>query len=344
MSAVVRSILETRTSDCDTFCHCHNPPILGGRETNMSFTAPRENHETRVHKVYVCGYDFNQFASAVLPEYVTGSVPENGDESVFDILLVGMHGGCDRSVQSKFSGKVVYLNGESDIDFMSHGSYYLGPRSSFARFGVQEAQFYYVQLAALEIPVAFETFKLRPTTYPTKFLLYVSSRCLPHREDAFDLFSTIGNVTTGGKCQGTQVHVDRVEPGHESLSLNPAWYRAHKLYEDYKFGMVFENTNRAGYVTEKILNAFIGGTVPIYFGTTEVSLIFNTKAFIHYDVENPAETLTRVKFLMENPAEYSKVKEQPVLAPGAYENYFSLHSEEAGQVASMLRTFLEIEE
>ena len=50
---------------------------------------------------------------------------------------------------------------------------------------------------------------------------------------------------------------------------------------------VGENSNVAGYVTEKIANAFMGSTVPIYYGTRDIFKLFNKDAFIYYDVRHP---------------------------------------------------------
>jgi hypothetical protein len=39
-----------------------------------------------------------------------------------------------------------------------------------------------------------------------------------------------------------------------------------------------ENKRANGYITEKILNTFLAGCIPIYYGTTEILNIFNKKA------------------------------------------------------------------
>jgi hypothetical protein len=44
-----------------------------------------------------------------------------------------------------------------------------------------------------------------------------------------------------------------------------------------------ENWNKNEYITEKILNAFMAGGIPYYYGTAEVFNIFNRKSFIYYD-------------------------------------------------------------
>ena len=55
-------------------------------------------------------------------------------------------------------------------------------------------------------------------------------------------------------------------------------------FSNYTFVMAFENTKSPGYITEKIINAFYSGAIPIYWGSDNISTFFNEKAFI--DVSN----------------------------------------------------------
>lgn len=53
------------------------------------------------------------------------------------------------------------------------------------------------------------------------------------------------------------------------------------VYEQYNFGLTMENHDRKGYVTEKIMNAFEGGAIPIYWGDEKLAKRwFNPGAFI----------------------------------------------------------------
>ena len=55
------------------------------------------------------------------------------------------------------------------------------------------------------------------------------------------------------------------------------------------------------YITEKILNAFLGGSVPVYYGTTKIFELFNKDAFVYYDPGDPDKALKRIEFLDSNP-------------------------------------------
>lgn len=55
-----------------------------------------------------------------------------------------------------------------------------------------------------------------------------------------------------------------------------------KFLNDYKFNLCFENSSHPGYVTEKLYEAYMGGTVPIYWGSPTVECDFNPKAFLNW--------------------------------------------------------------
>ena len=53
-----------------------------------------------------------------------------------------------------------------------------------------------------------------------------------------------------------------------------------KFREPYRFSLAFENSRYLGYTTEKIVRAFSGVTIPIYWGDLKIKEQFNSKAFI----------------------------------------------------------------
>jgi len=48
----------------------------------------------------------------------------------------------------------------------------------------------------------------------------------------------------------------------------------------YKFSIAMENSNGSGYISEKIVQAFLSGTIPIYYGDYMIDEYINPKAFI----------------------------------------------------------------
>ena len=55
-----------------------------------------------------------------------------------------------------------------------------------------------------------------------------------------------------------------------------------RFLNDYKFNLCFENSSYAGYTTEKLYEAYMFGTVPIYWGSPTIECDFNSKAFLNW--------------------------------------------------------------
>lgn len=63
-----------------------------------------------------------------------------------------------------------------------------------------------------------------------------------------------------------------------------------EAYSKYKFAFALENSDHPGYITEKIVNVFHSGAIPIYWGTDYVTRFFNEKAFVNLkDFKSPRD-------------------------------------------------------
>lgn len=98
----------------------------------------------------------------------------------------------------------------------------------------------------------------------------------------------------------------------------------------YQFTMCFENTSSRGYTTEKIIEAFAGETIPIYWGNPDIAKEFNPESFVNcHDFASFEEVLNEVKRIHSNQELFlSKVKapillEDSIAAKYLDENYLS---------------------
>lgn len=60
---------------------------------------------------------------------------------------------------------------------------------------------------------------------------------------------------------------------------------------NYRFSVVIENTKRKNYFTEKLLDCFATGTIPVYYGCENISDYFNTEGIITFDCKEEFESL-----------------------------------------------------
>lgn len=186
--------------------------------------------------------------------------------------------------------------------------------------------------------------QLSPSTSPRKFCAYMYARCdQPQREYMFDLLNAMEPVDALGMCQGSArgMQHDRL-PGR----LNPLYNEeAVKIYTNYKFVIAFENAQQQpGYVTEKIVNAFLAGSIPIYLGhSNSVSQLFNSRSFIDCGkFATLRKCVTRVMEVHQSNELYETMLSEPAVGNVThFHELFSWHpdvpsSHLAAQVAHIL--------
>ncbi len=92
-----------------------------------------------------------------------------------------------------------------------------------------------------------------------------------------------------------------------------------KHIKDYKFTIAFENQASAGYVTEKILDPLLCGSIPIYWGAPDIADYYNPDAFINcHDYNTFDEVIERVIEVDNNPILYQKYRNAPPMLPGSH--------------------------
>lgn len=72
-----------------------------------------------------------------------------------------------------------------------------------------------------------------------------------------------------------------MDKGFDVFGLN-SWQPIHKSLDDYMFSIVIENFQDEMYFTEKILNCFATGTIPIYFGAKNIGDKFNIDGILTF--------------------------------------------------------------
>ena len=85
-----------------------------------------------------------------------------------------------------------------------------------------------------------------------------------------------------------------------------------------KFAIAFENSSTPGYTTEKLLQAWHAGAIPIYWGNPEIAKEFNTKAFINcHEYKNFDAVIERIKEIDNNDDLYMAMIREPILYEGS---------------------------
>ena len=80
--------------------------------------------------------------------------------------------------------------------------------------------------------------------------------------------------------------------------LNNVGYISNKIefLSSYKFSIAMENSEGDGYVSEKIIDSFLAGTIPIYYGDYMVEEFINPKAFIL--IRGEKDMIQKIEYLI----------------------------------------------
>lgn len=323
------------------------PPALPSPPAR-SYQASPPARSYQAMPIFTCGFPLGKLRESLFPEFrrevriswTTRSHPNS-------LLFFGIWGPCPSIagpsrlshdwISKKWRGKTLYINGESNwADVPLNGSSYgLGsiaqetPNSIGSTFvGLSFVAYY----DAATRPLLFDHSR-KPRSTQERFCIYATSNCVDFREDAADRLTTFGSVYQGGAClgsSGTLLFNTTKKEKRRKGTMSAKWAKNYEQFSLYKFCLVMENKNVPGYVTEKILNAFLGGCIPIYYGTTDVFDIFNARAFVYYNITNPGPALAQIEYLQSNKTAYDEVMSvEPILANGevTIDEYFSFSDE-----------------
>ena len=83
-----------------------------------------------------------------------------------------------------------------------------------------------------------------------------------------------------------------------------------------KFNISFESVSSPSYLSEKLIDAFLAGAVPIYWGNPEASRYFNPAAFVNcHDYRSFEEVVEKVAEIDASPSLYEEYRNAPPILP-----------------------------
>lgn len=122
---------------------------------------------------------------------------------------------------------------------------------------------------------------------------------MPEREEMFKLLSKYKKVDSGGRYKN---------------NIGGAVKNKLEFDRQHKFSIVFENCAYPSYTTEKIVDAFVADTIPIYYGNPMIGKEFNTKSFINvHEFSSFENAVKRVIEIDNDPELYDSIKSEPKL-------------------------------
>lgn len=134
--------------------------------------------------------------------------------------------------------------------------------------------------------------------------IYSNPECDVIRNNFYDLLSNYKPIDSPGKFRNNTTW---------KTSKHQSWQESKISFQkNYKFSIAFENSSSTGYTSEKIIHAFMAGTIPIYWGNPEIGKEFNTRSFINcHDCNSLEEVVERVIEIDNNDQLYHKMLSSP---------------------------------
>lgn len=138
------------------------------------------------------------------------------------------------------------------------------------------------------------------------------------RNTFFHKLSKYKQVDSGGPLFN---NIGRVlDYGDAAMKAKNEWL------QDYKFNICFENSSYPGYATEKLYEAYMGGTIPIYWGSTTIEVDFNPRAFLNwFDYGSDEALIEAVIKLDQDKDKYREMYMQPLYSKQPANRFMDLN-------------------
>jgi len=224
------------------------------------------------------------------------------DQDTPDVLIYSCYGTNFR----KYRTTRIYFTGENSRPNYHHCDFSLSYRRDRSGRNVHFPYYLFGDLSELEQSP-------RPSFGPKqKFcnFIYNNAGC-EFRNQFYHALSKHRKINAAGKVfNNTPGLKGRFAGGYRQSKID--------FIKPFKFTLAFENESYPGYTTEKLADALLAGTVPIYWGDPKVSERFNPAAFINcHDFPNMADAIDHVLAVDRDDDLYRKYLEAPVLRLGA---------------------------
>lgn len=158
----------------------------------------------------------------------------------------------------------------------------------------------------------------------------------PEDQKIYDKTKLISIISSSKRMMhGHMIRHDAIQKFKNNIDVygrgyNPIDYKLSGLKE-YSFSIAIENTNKDYYFTEKLIDCFMTGTVPIYWGCPSIDKFFNTNGMIIFnDVNELSSILSELTFekynLMRDAIKdnFERAKEFLIAEDFIYKNYLNV--------------------
>ena len=94
--------------------------------------------------------------------------------------------------------------------------------------------------------------------------------------------------------------------GQYNNNINKSISDKKVFLSSYKFSIAMENSEGDGYISEKIVDSFISGTIPIYYGDYMIEEYINPKSFIL--IKGEKDMFEKIEYIKKIDNDYNLYK------------------------------------
>lgn len=218
------------------------------------------------------------------------------------------HGPSIRSLPNKIPGqKWIVMSMESDINYP-----FLKQKRAMDLFDIHMTYQLHSDIPTLypnwhqygeflDPPLPIEAKKKH-----TSSTLYAASNPVDFRDQYVKELMNYMAIDSIGKCMNNK-NISGFPTGRRSWEGN-GFSALIAVIQSYKFYLAFENSHTRDYVTERVFQALISGTVPVYWGAENIlDFMPDKNAIINVnDFSHPQQLANYLEYLDNNDVEYQK--------------------------------------
>jgi GR25 family glycosyltransferase involved in LPS biosynthesis len=193
--------------------------------------------------------------------------------------------------------------------------------SSFASTGTSVNNRYNLGLSFIYygFPLYKKLQEPRPIVNKTKFCICIVSNDSDSFRKEFIKKLTESIYPRSIDCYGKLFKNKTSDIIDKTSWYNPAIF---DIIKEYKFMICMENSQVENYWTEKLINGYLGNTIPIYWGDPNITDIFNSKSFININTLGIERGIELIKELDSNDTMYNMMYNEPAIKSNKYDKYY----------------------
>jgi len=227
-----------------------------------------------------------------------------GCENTFDVIELYSVLSSEKALPPKSSNNILRVQYSGESHFRDPSMFDINsiPGEHPQGYNFVPIPYLHIDMYMQKVNTADLLVKRTHTNANRKFCLFSVSN--PNGQERIHFFNELTKYKKVDSCGKVLNNMGLKCPGNSYTA------EYHDFIKQYKFMICFENSSVKNYLTEKVLNAYKGGTIPIYWGCPNIDEFVNLDAILYlkpgYSQEDVTALIDEIKRLDADDALYKK--------------------------------------